>query len=226
MGYEVYIKPYSHRVVDYLKRQTDEQTAWERVGKNAEMVAWQKRQLQGCPYPLDVALERFHTGKTVHHTALLHFGPDAVTEDLSAWFVHYNSRQTIEAGIKEGKQVFYLHRLKVRSEPAIFLQEHFVVFAANFIRWATHWLASLPQPDEQALDVCQLGIKRQVQVGAHVSAHISHSSEGKLLRFTDWSAFAGKVLRLPLSTAPLDNRKSRQKRPFFVLPRLIAQMLR
>jgi len=149
-----------------------------------------------------------------------------VTDDLFAWFAHYNSRQTIEAGIKEGKQVFHLHRIKVRSEPAIFLQEHFVVFAANFIRWATHWLVSLPQPDEDALDVRQLGIKRQVQVGAHVSAHISQSSEGKLLRFTDWSAFAGKVLRLPLSTAPASRQKIRQKWPFFVLPHLIAQMLR
>jgi len=226
MGYEIYTKPYSHRVVDYLKRQTDEQTAWERVGKNAEMVAWPNKPLKGFPYPLDVALERFHTGKTVRYSALLHFGSDTVTDDLSGWFIHYNGRQTIEAGIKEGKQVFHLHRLKVRSEPAIFLQEAFVVFAANFIRWATHWLASLPQPDEHALDVRQLGIKRQVQVGAHVSAYISQDSEGKLLRFTDWSAFAGKVLRLPPSPVPPDNRKSRKKWPFFVLPHLIAQMLR
>lgn len=226
MGYEVYTKPYSHRVVDALKRQTDDQTAWERVGKNAEMVAWQSRQLNGCPYPLDVALERFHTGKTLRYSALLHFGNDSVTDDLPAWFGHYNGRQTIEAGIKEGKQVFHLHRIKVREEPAIFLQEHFVVFAANFIRWATHWLVSLPQPDENALDVRQLGIKRQVQVGAHVSAHISQSSEGKLLRFTDWSTFAGKVLRLPLSPPPESRQKIRQKWPFFVLPRLIAQMLR
>ena len=226
MGYEVYTKPYSHRVVAYLQRQTDEQTTWERVGKNAEMVAWQETQLPGCPYPLDVALERFHTGKTVRHSALLYFGTDAVTEDLAAWFTHYNGRQTIEAGIKEGKQVFHLHRIKVRSEPAIFLQEHFVVFAANFIRWATCWLAGLPQPDEQTLDVRQLGIKRQVHVGAHVSAHISQSSEGKLLKFTDWSAFAGHVLRLPPSTTPQGRRKTRKKWLFFMLPRLIAQMLR
>lgn len=36
-----------------------------------------------------------------------------------------NARQTIEAGIKKTKQVFCLHKLKVRSEPAIFLQEAF-----------------------------------------------------------------------------------------------------
>ncbi len=86
--------------------------------------------------------------------------------------------------------------------------------------------ATNPLDKGQALDVHQLSIKRQVHVGAQVSAHISQSSEGKLLRFTDWSAFAGKVLRLPLSTAPPGSRKSRQKRPFFVLPNLIAQMLR
>ena len=226
MGYEVYIKPYSHQVVDYLKRQTDEPTAWQRVGKNAEMAAWQGMRLPGCPYPLDVALERFHTGKTVRYSGLLHFGAEPVTDDLPAWFAHYNGRQTIEAGIKESKQVFHLHRLKVRSEPAIFLQEHLVFFAANFIRWAIHWLSSLPQPGDQALDLGQLGIKRLVQVGTHVSAHISQSSEGKLLRFSDYSAFAGKVLRLPLSTAPPAYSKSRKKRPFFVLPHLIAQMLR
>ena len=137
------------------------------------------------------------------------------TEVLLARFAHYNGRQTIKAGIKEGKQVFHLHRLKVRSEQASRLQEHFVVFAANLIRWATHWLAHLPQPDEQALDVRQLGIKRQVRVGAHVSAHISQSSEGKLLWFTNWSAFAGQVRRLPPSPARQGRRKTRKKKAVF-----------
>jgi len=227
MGYEVYTKPYSHRVVDYLQRQTDEQTPWERVGANAEMTAWQQTTLKGCPYPLDVALERFHTGKTVKHSALLHFGSDPVTEDLAGWFSHYNGRQTIEAGIKESKQVFHIQRIKVRSEPAIYLQEQFAVFAANFIRWATHWLSHLPQPDENALDVRQMGIKRQVQVGAHVSAQISQCSDGKLLKFSDYSSFAGKVLRLPGGgSPPSGRRKFRKIRPFFMFPHLIAQLLR
>jgi hypothetical protein len=227
MGYEVYTKPYSHRVVDYLQRQVDEQTTWERVGANAEMTAWKQTVLRGCPYPLDVALERFHTGKTVRHSALLHFGSDPVTEDLAGWFSHYNGRQTIEAGIKEGKQVFHIQRIKVRSEPAIYLQEQFAVFAANFIRWATHWLSRLPQPDENALEVRQMGIKRQVQVGAHVSAQISQSSDGKLLRFSDYSAFAGKVLRLPLGgSPPPDRRKFHKFMAFFAIPPLIAQLLR
>jgi hypothetical protein len=196
MGYEVYTKPHSHHVVTYLKKQVDEQMAWTRVGANAELVAWRNFQFDKCPYPLDVALERFYTGKTLKHSALFHFGADPVTKDLPGWFKQYNGRQTIEAGIKESKQVFYLHHIKVRSEPAIYLQECFVLFAANFIRWASHWLAEQSQPVKNGLDVRKLGVKRQVQVAAHVSAKVIRNSEGKLLKFSKQSAFAGQVLKV------------------------------
>ena len=197
MGYEVYTKPHNHKVTQVLRSKVNETTAWTRVGANAEMVAWPNLKLKSCPYPLDVALERFYTGRTLKHSALCHFGHDPVTQDLPAWFNHYNGRQTIEAGIKESKQVFYLHRIKVRSEPAIFLQERMALFAANFIRWAAHWLAEQPQPQQNALDIRKMGVKRQVQVGAHVSAQVIRNSEGMLLKFSEHSAFAGKVLNLP-----------------------------
>ena len=129
------------------------------------------------------------------HGALAGVG-DPVTENLPAWFKEYNGRQTIEAGIKEGKQVFYLHRIKVRSEPAIYLQECLVLFAANFIRWATRWLVNQTQASPNRLDLSKMGVKRQVQVGAHVSAQVIRDSQGKLLKFSEHSAFAGKVLRL------------------------------
>src|SRR6266566_3719012 len=196
MGYDLYTKPHSHKTVAYLKQQVDDTTAWTHVGTNAELVAWPALQLKHCPYALDVALERFYTGKTLKHSALFHFGAQPVTEDLPRWFQQYNGRQTIEAGIKESKQVFSLHHLKVRSEPAIALQEAFVLFAANFIRWAAHWLQAHAQPAENALNVRKLGIKRQVQVAAHVSAQVSGDSEGKLLKFSEQSAFAGQLLRV------------------------------
>jgi len=199
MGYEVYTKPHSHQVVQRLRRQVDDKSAWTRVGENAEMIAWANVSLKGCPYPLDIALERFYIGKTLKHSALLHFGSDPVTCDLPAWFAEYNGRQTIEAGIKESKQVFYLHRIKVRSEPAIYLQECFVLFAANFIRWAIPWIGGPNNPTKNALQVGTLGIKRQVQVAAHVSAQVIRNSEGWLLKFSKQSAFSGKVLRLPTS---------------------------
>jgi len=199
MGYEVYTKPKNHKVVNFLRSKTSEDTAWTQVGANAEMTAWPNVEFEHCPYPLNVAVERFYTGKTIKHSALFHFGGDPVTDDLGDWFEHYNARQTIEAGIKEGKQVFYLHRIKVRSEPAIFLQECFVLFAANFIRWATHWMAAQVQTADNALDVSRLGIKRQVKVAAHVSASVVRDSEGMLLRFSPHSAFSGKVLRVSSS---------------------------
>jgi hypothetical protein len=227
MGYEVYTKPHSHRVVAYLRQQVDDQTTWVRVGANAELVTWSRMQLKGCPYPLDGALERFYTGKTRKHSALLHFGSDPVSLNPPAWFEHYNGRQTIEAGIKESKQVFCLHHIKVRSEPAIYLQECCVIFAANFIRWASLWLADQAQPAENTLSVRKLGVKRQVQVAAHVSAQVIRNSEGRLLKFSEHSAFAGKVLRLPSSDYPQPDRpKFWFLMPFFVKSHLIAQPLR
>jgi hypothetical protein len=228
MGYEVYTKPYSHQVVKHLQRQVTKTTNWTRVGRNAEMVAWSAYQLKGCPYPLDVALTRFHTGKTVKYSGLFHFGADPVTQDLPLWFDTYNGRQTIEAGIKEGKQVFQLHRLKVRSEPAIYLQEQFVIFAANFIRWATHWLAQEAVPVCNALAVNKLGVKKQVQVAAHVSAEVLWDSDGWLLTFSEYSAFAGKAIKLPGNGLPPPQmtRENVVFEPFSMKSAVIAQPLR
>jgi hypothetical protein len=42
MGYELYTKPFSHQVVQALKRQA-ENASWTRVDANAEMMACQTR---------------------------------------------------------------------------------------------------------------------------------------------------------------------------------------
>ncbi len=194
MGYELYVKLHNHKIVQMLKGKTNAETTWTRVGHNAEMVAWKDFQTENFPYTLDVALERFYTGETQKHSALAHFGEPSTTTNLSAWFGKYNARQTIEAGIKETKQVFYLNRLKVRSEPAIYLQEAMTIFAANFIRWATVWVEQKAEQDENTLPVGKLGIKKQVQVAANTSAKIIRNSEGMLLRFSPASVFAGKQL--------------------------------
>lgn len=203
MGYEVYVKLHNHQITEMLKQRISRDTLWTHVGNNAEMVAWSGLELQHCPYPLDVALERFYTGKTQKHSALAHFGDTPTTSDLPAWFRHYNQRQTIEAGIKEAKQVFYLHRLKVRSEPAIYLQEAMTIFAANFIRWAAVWIKQHTLPTEQSLSLSKMGIKKQVQVAAHTSAAVIHHSGGMLLMFNPASTFAGKSLFFPTPSRSL-----------------------
>jgi hypothetical protein len=201
MGYEVYIKLQSWKALQSLLKQAPKEASWTPVGTDASMFAWEKHQLDGFWYPLDVGLERFRDGERVKHNALLHYGATPVTQNLSDWFHFYSRRQTIEAGIKESKQVFHLQRLKVRSEAAIYLQENFVLFAANFIRWANTWLAGASGPE--TLQVERLGVKTLVQVAAHTSAQVVQNSEGKLLRFSEQSVFAGKELKLRMLTYQL-----------------------
>jgi hypothetical protein len=197
MGYEVYTKPYADWLTPRLKRRAAGRSDWTRVGKNAEMIAWKAEVLHDFPYSLDVALERFQVGDKQKHATLLHFGTDPVTADLPAWFGCYNARQTIEAGIKEGKGVFEMHHLKVRSAPGLYLQEQFAVFAANFVRWAAHWLATqCPQLPSGWQDTTQPKVKEQVKVGAHTSAWVHWQEQGCLLRFTAASIFAGRSLEL------------------------------
>ncbi len=194
MGYEVYSRPYGNWLLPRLKQQVGDQP-WQPVGSNAEMIVWEHMQLKDFPYPLDLALERFHTGEKLKHNVLLHFGSDPVTDDAAGWFTFYNARQTIEAGIKEGKGTFAMRYLKVRSKPALYLQEQFGRFAANFVRFAAEWVAqqgcSVPAGWE---DPAQPKVKQQVKVGAHTSAWVTWQAQGCLLKFTDHSVFAGRSL--------------------------------
>ena len=201
MGYEVYTRPYGDWLKPRLKRLA-EGSPWTRVGNNAEMQVWKDMHLEDFPYPLDIGLERFHTGSSLRYSAMLHFGSDPVTTEPANWFTFYNARQTIEAGIKEGKGTFAMHHLKVRSKPALFLQDQFACFAANFVRWAAEWLAEqctqipngweeLPHPK----------VKQQVRVGAHTSAWVSLQEQGCLVRFTDHSVFAGRSLQIGKAVA-------------------------
>ena len=229
MGYEVYTRPHNHQVRNSLLRRIHDTTSWTRVGDNAEMVAWPSERLKTCPYPADFALERFYTGKTLRYGVLLHFGTDAVTKDLPAWFTFYNGRQTIEAGIKEGKGVFQMHHLKVRPAPALWLQEQLAAFAANFVRWAAHWLSTqCYQEPAQWLEPVAASVKTLVQVAAHTPAYVEWLPGGCLLRFTDESLYAGRAIQtggwaFQLSLPLFQNCNSE---PFSTNPALIAQPLR
>ena len=201
MGYDVYTRPYGEWLKPRLKCLAEE-GSWMRVGKNAEMVVWKALQWDDFPYPLDAALERFQTGVEVRHAALLHFGLDPVTRDPIAWFTFYNARQTVEAGIKEGKGIFAMHYLKVRSKPALFLQEQFARFAANFVRWASEWLAGqCPQVPTGWEETSHPKVKQQVKIGAHTSAWVGWLEQGCWLRFTDHSVFAGRSFQVKKSVA-------------------------
>lgn len=197
LGYEVYGKAINDQVTQAVRRWVTPQTRWVRVGDNAEMVAWSRLTLNFCPYPLDVGLEHFFTGQQERYATLVHYGDQAVTADLPAWFAFYNGRQTIEAGVKEGKHVFQLHHLKVRSVAGLAIQEEFTVLAANLVRWAAHWLHEQCPAARAPFDRRPPSVKQLVRVAANTSAWVFWQPEGDLLlKFDELSAFAGIDLRI------------------------------
>jgi hypothetical protein len=151
------------------------------------MIAWPKLKLDFCPYPLDLGPERFRTGRKERYASLVHYGQQPVPGDLGAWFDFYNRRQTIEAGVKEGKHVFEMHHLKVRSAAGLAIQEEFAVLAANMVRWAAAWLYEQPFQATQPSDWPQASIKQMVRVVANTSALVFWQSEGSVLLKFDYA---------------------------------------
>lgn len=202
MGYDIDTKARSTGVRDRLIAALTPETAWQRVGRNASLTAWAKTTADGYfTYPVDLALARYQTGKTVRHSVLVHYGEDDSVTDLDGWFHRYNGRQTIEAGIKEGKNVFQMHHLKVRSPQALLLQEHFACFAANFVRFAAHWLSEQQQVHQPPFNTHS--VKQMVQVCAHTSAWVERLGDVWLLTFTEQSLFAGYSLQVGIGAIQL-----------------------
>jgi hypothetical protein len=194
LGYEIYSKPYHAAVTAGLRQRVTPETCWERVGANAEMTAWASVQVSHCPYPVTAALERFRIDGKLHYSSLVYHGPEPVHQDLPGWFGTYNGRQTIEAGIKEGKGVFQIKHMKMRSMAGMDIQELFTLFAANFVRWAAVWLAGSQPKPPKPFDQPQASVKRLVRVAANTSAWVIYQPQGTLLMFTKSSPFAGAEL--------------------------------
>ena len=62
--------------------------------------SWDKQCINGCPYLLTMALERFHTPKEEKPSTLIVYRDDELHLTLPAWFNFYNGRQTTEASRK------------------------------------------------------------------------------------------------------------------------------
>ena len=196
MGYIIYTKAHNAQVTTKLKAMVKPDTRWTRVGKNAEMTAWGEQSISNCPYPLTVALERFHTPDGLKHSTLLAYRDDGQSLTLPAWFDFYNARQTIEAGIKETNVVFKMHPLKMRSRGGILLQEQFSLFAANFVRWAAEWLSKQVSRSTPRFDDALTRVKAMVRVAANTSAWVVGEDQGLLVKFDETGAYPGVELRL------------------------------
>ena len=145
-GYAPNTKAPNGRTTTALRAHLPRGAAWEKVGDNAEMMLIGEHGLQGCPYPLTVAVERFKVGRTFKYATLVRADP---APKLAAWFAQYNARQTIEAGHKEMNGTFFVQHLMSRSPAGIRLQVLFSGLASNVVRWCQPWLkdcAAAPTP--------------------------------------------------------------------------------
>jgi hypothetical protein len=196
MGYIIYTKAYNAQVAMGLLNQLSPDAIWTRVGQNAEMIAWGAHQISHCPYPLTVALERFHIQEELKHSALLTYRDDGQCLTLPAWFDFYNGRQIIEAGIKEGNVVFKMHPLKMRSPGGIALQEQFALFAANFVRWSVAWLRERISRGSPRFAEALSQVKAMVRLAANTSAWVVGQDAAVVVTFDETSTYPGVELRL------------------------------
>lgn len=217
MGYLVYTKAYNAQVAAKLQAKVEPDAQWTRVGSNAEMIAWDGQYINHCPYPLTMALERFHTPGGLKHSTLIAYRDDGQHLTLPAWFDFYNARQTIEAGIKEVNVVFKMHPFKMRSRGGIALQEQFSLFAANFVRWAMVWLQNRVVRSSSHFGEALTRVKAMVRVAANTCAWVVGRDADLLVKFDETGAYPGVELRLAgtwRSRPPILPHKKVQKLEF------------
>jgi hypothetical protein len=193
MGYAPNTKAPNARTTTALRAQLPRGAAWEKVGDNAEMVLIGEHTLHGCPYPLTVALERFKVGRAFKYATLVRVGP---APKLIEWFAQYNARQTIEAGNKEMKGVFFVQHLMSRSSAGIRLQVLFTGLAANVVRWCQPWLKSCAAAPTPNVTRTLNSPKALVRIAANSTALVQQTNDGTSVLFGPRSALPGAAFTL------------------------------
>lgn len=193
MGYTVLTKVHSGHTTSRIQRSVSAEAAWTVVGANAEAVTVGPQRVGAGRYALEALQVRYRLPTGWRHTTLVWYA-DTPPPPAADWFGGYNSRQTLEAGIKENKSVFTMRRPLVRSPVGMQLQEAFALFAANLVRWAASWVQTEEQAIPKALAQALSEVKTLVQVVAHSRAQVIVSKTGCALVFDAHGAFAGAVL--------------------------------
>jgi hypothetical protein len=193
MGYAPNTKALNARTTIALRTQWPRGATWEKVGNNAEMALIGEHRLHGCPYPLTLAVERFKVGRTFKYATLVREGP---APTLPLWFAQYNARQTIEAGNKEMKGVFFVQHLMSRSPAGIRLQVLFTGLAANAVRWCQPWLKACAAAPTPSVTRTLGSPKALVRVAANSAALVQQTPAGTSLLFGPRSALPGAAFTL------------------------------
>jgi hypothetical protein len=193
MGYAPDTKAANGKTTTALRAKLPRGAEWVKVGNNAEMVLVGEHTLHGCPYPLSVAVERFKVGRNFKYATLVRSGP---APSLAVWFAHYNARQTIEAGNKEMKGVFFVQHLMSHSPAGIRLQVLFTGLAANVVRWCRPWLKDCAAEPSRSLSRILNSPKHVVRVAANAPALVQQTDEGTIILFGPRTALPGATFIL------------------------------
>jgi hypothetical protein len=196
MGYVVYTKAHNGQTTAKLHRHLPAGVTWQRVGRNAEAVYLPQQRIAECPYLLEALLVRYHLPAGYTYTTLLYYGDRPPPERLKDWFDGYNARQTIEAGIKEGKGVFPMRRPWVRSPIGLQLQELFSLFAANLVRWAAQWAKHMVRQANRTLRDALTEVKTLVKDVAHCRARLVYNAVGSCLLLDEHGPYTGSIFLL------------------------------
>jgi hypothetical protein len=226
MGYWPDTKAANGQTTTALQAQLPPGAEWVKVGDNAEMVLMGEHQLHSCPYPLTVAVERFKVGRNFKYATLVRYGP---APKLAEWFAHYNARQTIEAGNKEMKGVFFVQHLMSHAPAGIQLQVLFTGLAANVVRWCRPWLKDCATDMTPRLTRVLNSPKHVVRVAANAPALVQQTDAGTTVSFGPRSALPGAafILRgVPAIQLPLGFHRPCKIPSESTKGRLVAQNLR
>jgi hypothetical protein len=138
---------------------------------------WESSGLGNGHDGLEALQVRYHLPEGWRPTTLLDYG-DLTPPAPADWFSQYNGHQVVEAGIKENKGVFTMHRPLLRSPIGMQIQAQFALFAANFVRWAAAWAREQLREVPVALAQVLTEVKTLVRVLAHSRARLVETSLG------------------------------------------------
>jgi Transposase DDE domain group 1 len=167
-GYDFVARVHNHRVPERLRH--EEGLKWEKVSKNGFLAESKETSLGECPYPLRLFVARQWWGdKRPERWSSLVATPSLTAKDWPTrrMGVFYNGRQTIEAGIKEGKSIFASRHLPTRHQEGIAFYQELVLFAQNLLRWFRRQFLGHTL-------LAAASVKELVRIGANSRAQVFH----------------------------------------------------
>jgi hypothetical protein len=192
-GYDFVARAHNHRVSERLRQ--EEGLKWEKVSKNGFLAESRETSLGECPDPLRLFLSRQWWGdaRPERYSSLV-ATPSLTPQDWPTRRigVFSNGRQTMEAGIKEGKGIFASRHLPTRHREGIAFYEELVLFAQNLVRWFRRQVLG-----NSAL--LAASVKELVRIGANSRARVLRRGRTLVLTFAADSPWQGITLALNAS---------------------------